>query len=745
VQIQGKKISVISPGLITPEEAYRLFYAALESVQLTVEPTGKFLRIIESNRARYTTLPFYRDNQRAPTDKRFVTKLIRLTYLDANEVNNLLLQRLKSEPGDIIPYRSTLIITDQGENIDRMSEIIRQFDVPLGRDKIWMLRVRNTSATEMAARLAEILPVAQVGTGGRRAGGSPAPVTQAAPKANAVLPPGDLMAEMTITKIVPDDRSNSLLVIAGDRAYDWLLAIVRKLDTPIEGGGDGRVHIYYCEHANCDELAATLSALTGVSVSGAAAGGARRTTTRPGATPAPIAPSPVPGGQNQQQAGQMQLFEGDVRIAFDGATNALLVMSSLKDFQALRKVIEKLDAPRKQVFVEALILEVLLTKDRTVGVGYHGGKQIDVSGEQSLLLGGFNASRSLNPAGLVTDLGGLTGALFGPALNATQSALFGSNVNIPSFGAFLKLLQTNSDVNVLSNPSLLIMNNQEGEITVGENLPFPGGLLGGFGGLPGQGGGAAGFFPQVSVNRQDVALKLKLVPSVNEHNMIRLEVQQEVSDVSNPNYNNLGPATSTRRTSTIVVARDQQTVVIGGLMADRTAETVEKIPVLGDIPLLGFFFRTTRKEVRKSNIMIALTPYVVADLGDLRRIAEKKLRDRREFIDRYSALEDKAEFESDIDYRRKRGMLEEINRTVREVELEESELRRIREREFEESTPIEIPGGDEAVPGVLPRVLPGATAPSAAPAGAPPAGAAPPPPAGAPAPAAPAAPAPTQQ
>ena len=91
------------------------------------------------------------------------------------------------------------------------------------------------------------------------------------------------------------------------------------------------------------------------------------------------------------------------------------------------------------------------------------------------------------------------------------------------------------------------MNNQEGEITVGENLPFPGGLLGGFGGLPGQAGGAAGFFPQVSVNRQDVALKLKLVPSVNEHNMIRLEVQQEVSDVSNPNYNNLGPATSTRR------------------------------------------------------------------------------------------------------------------------------------------------------------------------------------------------------
>jgi general secretion pathway protein D len=252
---------------------------------------------------------------------------------------------------------------------------------------------------------------------------------------------------------------------------------------------------------------------------------------------------------------------------------------------------------------------------------------------------------------------------------------------------FLQLLQTNNDVNVLSNPHILIMNNQEGEITVGENLPFPGAMMG-----TALTGGATGYTPYLSVNRQDVALKLKLLPSVNEHNVIRLDVEQEVSDVEAANYNNLGPATSKRSTKTTVVARDQQTVVIGGLMSDRASETITKVPILGDIPVIGFFFRSSSRDLKKTNIIIALTPYVISDLSDLRRVAEKKMRERREFIERYSSLEDRVTLEKDLDFRRKRGMLEEINKTVREMEDEERELRQIRERDgAEDSTPIEPP------------------------------------------------------
>jgi len=694
IPLQGKKVTVIAPQLITPEEAYRLFYAALESVGLTVEPSGRFLRIIESSKARFTTIPFVGANERVPNDKRFVTKLVRVAYLDTNDLTNAVLNRLKSETGDIISYRSSLIISDTAESIDRLVSIIKQFDTPsANRDKIWVIRIKNTSAIDMAGRLAEIMPVQQLGSGQRRQPGSPPP----SPSKPQPGPPGDLSTEMTITKIVPDERSNSLIVVANQRAYDWLVVLVHKLDfspeESVRGGAEGRFHVYNCANANCDELAATLSAITGVQVVGSLSTGIRRR----GSSAAPTAATPAQTQGNQSAL----MFEGDVRITFDAPTNSLLVMSSFKDFQSLRRVIEKLDAPRKQVFIEALILEVTTDKSRQVGVSYHAGKGQDIAGKQSLLLGGFNANQTLgaafDPKTLLNNMGGLSAALFGPAIDPAQTKLFGVlNVNIPSFGVFLQLLQTNNDVNVLSNPHLLIMNNQEGEITVGENLPFPGAMMGS------AIGGAGGYTPYMSVNRQDVALKLKLLPSVNEHNVIRLDVEQEVSDVESPNYNNLGPATSKRSTKTTVVARDQQTVVIGGLMSDRASETVTKVPILGDIPVIGFFFRSSSKNLKKTNIIIALTPYVISDLADLRRVAEKKMRERREFIERYSTLEDRVSLDKDLDFRRKRGMLEEINKTVREMEDEERELRQIRERdETEDSTPIE-PTAANSVPAAVP-------------------------------------------
>ena len=708
--LAGKKVTVLSPQLITPEEAYRLFLGALESVGLTVEPMGRFLRIIETGRARFSNMPFYKDGEQIHGDKRYVTRLFRFEHLDSNDVLNGLYNQVRGEQGVGVAYQGSLIVTDQAMMIQRFEEIVRELDVASTiKEKIWMVRVKNTSATEMAGRLAEIFSVQQMGMGGSRRAGAGGTVPPAPPPA----PPGqganrpqvkrpDLASQLTITKLIPDERSNQLIVVANEGAYEWLLTILKKLDVPIEGGGDGRFHIYYCANANCDELAATLAAVTGVSVVGGGTSARRNARTAvPGAAPPPVAaPTGGAGGPNQSPP---QLFEGDVRVTFDPATNSLVVYSSLKDFQSLRRVIDKLDAPRKQIYVEAMIMEVLLNKTRDVGVSYHGGLPITQGvGGDKILLGGFNAGKTLQPQAIAGDLMGLAGALFGPALDSAATRIFGTNVDIPSFGAFVKILQSNNDVNVLSTPHLLITNNQEGEISVGQRLPFPGSFGGGFGGLPGQQGGAAGLgglFPQVSVNREDVSLRMKLIPSVNEHNMIRLEVDVEVSDLLAPNFNNLGPATSKRTAKTPVYCKDQQTVVIGGLMADRVSDTVQKVPILGDIPVLGFFFRQTKKEMQKSNIIIALTPYVIDDMDDLRRVAEKKLRERREFIDRYSAAEDQAKLEGNIDYRRKRGMLEEINRTAREIDDEESALRRIRERDLmDESTPIELPGQERVTP-----------------------------------------------
>ncbi len=687
IPANSKKVTIVAPELITPEEAYRLFLGALDSVGLTVQPSGKVLRIIETVKAKSGPIPLYGEDSDVPTNESYVTRLIRVENADPNEVAQVL-GRLKGEQGDVIVYapQGALIVTDLSSNIQRMMAILKQIDQPGSGEKVWIIGVKNTSAMDMAQKLGEIFQVAKLGGKGGATTSAPPPAAGAArPKA------GDLTTEMMISKIIPDERSNQLIVIANERAYARVLTLVKKLDVPIEGG-DGRIHVYYCENANCDELAQTLGAVTGIVVTGA--GGGSRTRPRT-STPTPTAQ----GGAGQPLTGPNLLFEGEVRINFDRPTNSLIVVSSLKDYQALRRVIELLDSPRKQVFIEAMILEVTLDKERDLGASWHGIKPENLFGlnEPSLIVGGLNPANTLQPTNALGDT--MLAGILGPVLTASQAQGLGtaatSTVDIPSFGVLIKALQTNSDVDVLSNPHLLIMNNEDGEISVGQKIPFPvstlglnpaGGAAGGaLGGL-----GLGGLFPQVQ--RENVALEIKLTPHVNEHDVIRIEVDDKNSELaaSSPT---LGPSTSERSAKTVVVAKDQQTILIGGLMSDKIINSVTKIPILGDIPILGFFFRNSSKHIVKTNLIIALTPYVINDQSDLRRVLEKKMSERREFVERFGG-EERPDLESNFDYRRKRGMLEEINRAARDVEKEEKTMEDIRLHDMQdESGPVELPVG----------------------------------------------------
>jgi general secretion pathway protein D len=368
------------------------------------------------------------------------------------------------------------------------------------------------------------------------------------------------------------------------------------------------------------------------------------------------------------------------------------------------------------VFVEALILEVTLDKERDLGVSFHGAKPFSIPGldNQSLAIGGLNPGKTLFPASSLTET--MLAGVLGPVLTPDEAKNLGAGstatLDIPSFGVLVKALQTNSDVDVLSNPHLLIMNNEDGEISVGSRIPFPvstfglqgGGAPGGASPIPGF-AGLNSFFP--NVQREKVALEMKLTPHVNEHDMVRLEVDEKISELA-PGASNLGPSTSERTAKTIVVAKDQQTILIGGLMSDKVIDTVTKVPLLGDIPIIGFFFRNSTKHIVKTNLIIALTPYVISDMSDLRRVLEKKMKERREFVERFGG-EQRPNPEAEITYRKKVGMLEEINRVAREIETEKSELDVIRQRQLQdESGPIELPVG--------PNIGGGGSAPAPAPA-----------------------------
>jgi general secretion pathway protein D len=477
---------------------------------------------------------------------------------------------------------------------------------------------------------------------------------------------GSSTGESRISNIIPDDRTNSLIIIATERAYMRILEMIRRLDIPLEG--EGRIHVHYIQHGDAEEIASTLSTLIGGGSSGSSGGGGGR------------------AAQGQAAAGgggaAPDLFEGAIRVTSYAPTNALVITSSLHDYAQLRPVIDRLDSPRRQVFIEAVIMELSINRSNQLGFAFHGGVgNFPSDGALSIL--GFQASQSLNPVNQ-DSLTGLALGVRGPTIENSQQLI---GASIPGFGVVINALATTGDANVLSTPHIIAMDNVQAEITVGENIPLQtsgipsalsniSSLAGLAGAAGGQSGGLAGLASLASsglgsVPRQDVGTTIRVTPHINEADEIRMELEEEISE-RGATEGNLGVVSINRRMAkTEVMVRDQQTVVIGGLMREsvNTAET--KIPILGDIPVLGALFRRTQRNTRKTNLLLFLTPYIIRDPSDLRAIFERKMRERQEFLDRYFVFGDH-DYRPPVDYSRTRGLLAEI---ITEIDVLEEERR----------------------------------------------------------------------
>lgn len=285
-------------------------------------------------------------------------------------------------------------------------------------------------------------------------------------------------------------------------------------------------------------------------------------------------------------------------------------------------------------------------------------------------------------------LPGLATGLIGPEIEGVEDVL-GVGVSIPAFGVAIQALQTNSDVNVLSTPNIIASDNNEATIQVGENVPISTGYSAGGSLLQSYAAAAAssssttsnlgsmlGGLGGVSYKRQDVGLTLKITPHINDDEQVRLEIELEVSDIKSADPV-AGPNISKKQAATTTVVNDQQTVVIGGLLTDREVQTTKKVPVLGDIPLLGFLFRTKNTIKQKQNLLIFLTPYIIRKEEDFRYIFNRKMAERREFIERWTAF-DGRRVNPHLDWSRTSGVISEVNRVVSQAEEDEA-LRKLSE------------------------------------------------------------------
>jgi len=643
-KVRGK-VTIISPTGIPVDEAYRVFEAVLRfnGFQLVPVPGVKNLfKIMRIQEINGQPIPTYLQGGVSPPTEAYVTRLIPLQYLDVNEATNVL-NNLKSNEGKIIPYTptNTIIIIESANNLNRLLRILGQMDIPMRRPAVKIIKLKYAPSDQLAGELNQIFAEGAIGLS-ETIQPAPTPIQPGQPP----QPQGRAEMRRTTTgarnpslKIISDTRTNSLIIIAMADLMDEVLRVIDQLDISVQG--EEGIYVYYCRNAGAKDLAGTLTSLAGAGA--AATGSTRRTATgtqmggqpstaptAPGVPPPPPIQTPTASTSSQHSVVNIGILGAEVRITADEPTNSLVIVASKQDYAILLQVIKKLDIRRKQVFVEAVIIEVELDKSNSIGASFAITQNIQNNAAvfESTALGGLNSLSILPALQAGTFTSALPGGFSIGAMTKTVTInIGGTPIEIPTFSALFNALVANNNVNVLSTPNLLTTDNEEAEIVVGQNVPLPTGSTTAVGGVT-----------TTTIERQNIGIKLKVKPQISESDTVRMVLSTEISGVAQSavagiDVNTLGITTTIKSAQTTVVVDNNQTVVIGGLIQERETETWAKVPLLGDIPVLGWLFRSHTKEKDKTNLVILLTPHIVRNAADLSAITTQENRRRKRFLE----------------------------------------------------------------------------------------------------------------
>ncbi len=610
---RSAKLTMITPGTLDASEAWAVFEVGLEAMGLAAVPKGGVLEIVESAQAKEAALAIRKSFPEGGGG--VVRVLVKPKHVAVDELRGAV-ELVKSRNGVVtaLPALRALLITDDGRHVAAMKSLIHDLDRPLEGAGLWVIPVEHRPA---AALLEVITPlVAETAAAGAK--NSPASV-----------PP----------RLVADSRVNALFVVGSSADHARVAAIVEILDG--DQGDDAQMSAVRLRHARAVEVLASLQ---------------------------PLVASQGSGGGTTAGAG---VVAGPVKLSADEGTNSILVLASPRDTLAVRAMLDELDAPRRQIYIEAMVLEVSNNSSRELSSSWHLGKDSSTGG---VSLGGFQTKdfSSALPAESIANAGsGFLGGIFGKPLSST---LLGQSV--PSLGLLIKATASTGDIEVLASPHIMTVDNKTSTLSVGSNIPY----------ISRSAAATSLASTGPSIERQKVALTLKITPHVAPaetgeapgDERIRLDIELEHNQLGAVDFQGLGPTWKERKLETSVVLRDQDTFVLGGLIDERVEHNVEKIPLLGDIPVLGALFRSTKTLKEKANLLIVITPHLIDDSAAGRAVFERRMRERDEFLRARSELSTRVSAPR-VDYRRKRGLIAEIDASVRAVEAEKDALARVRE------------------------------------------------------------------
>ncbi len=581
-RVKGK-VTVISHSSLSQDEVYELFLSVLHVHNFAAVPSVEgLIKIVPNNTATKDTIRI--DSRHEVKGEEMVTRVVPVKNTPANELIPVL-RPMVAQYGSLaaVPSANSIIISDHGANIERILSIIEKID-GAESEEIEVIQLKQAWVTDIVALLENLTPVETGKASGKAAA-----------------------ASSTRVRVVADERTNRLILKGEKSARTRVRELVEKLDTPAETT-NGSTKVIYLRYAEAAKVAEILTSLVSKN--------------------AQAAPTTSKSSKNANQLTRTPTY-----IQADETLNALVVKADPSSLEELQDIIRQLDVRRSQVLIEAAIIEVKGDVGRALGVQWGFGDN-----GNNAPVGGVSFSdfgNSLNSVGAsVLSAGGST--LAAPPALADGLTLAGGKFNSKgdfSFGAFLQAVSTTSNANILSTPSIVTLDNEEAEIIVGQEVPITTGTTTATG---------SSLTPFTTTERKDVGLTLKVVPHIHEGNSIRLEIDQQSSDLSTSARDveaGANTITTKRSIKTTILAEDKEYIVLGGLVQEDDNKKITKVPLLGDIPFIGALFRSSQVEREKKNLMVFLKPTILREAkraGEISRGKYQRVRELQLEIDKRS-------------------------------------------------------------------------------------------------------------
>jgi general secretion pathway protein D len=651
---------VVASQKVTVAEGYQALLSILEANHLTVVPAGSFWKIVEASEGAHAA-PVGAADGEVPAEDRFVTYVHRLKHVRPEDLAPVL-AKLTSRDGLVLPSGSALIVTDTGLNVRRMMRILEQLDVAGAEDKVWLEPLKYAVAADVKKEIEELIDL------------KPGKDKDARREPQGVA---------RITRVVALDRPNAVLVVGTPPGYERLLELLRQIDVPQTAGG--QMHVVMLEHAEAKKLVTALTDAVSAATQGAQQG----------------------GKEAQKPLG---IFDSPVKVSAEETNNALIVTASPHDFAAIRDVIHDLDRPRRQVYIEGVVMDLSVQDTTQWGAAFNGFKDLSGSlGPGAVAYGGVNPMQSLSLPTDPTALQGMVLGLRGPSIPVPGflQSVIGTST-IPGVGFLIDASTVSQDSNIVQSPSVMTTDNTPAEFHMQLNTSLqtnaPSVALPSAPGATGA--SAASYLPYTAPAQQNygkIGPMLQVTPHLNESDDVRLDIEETISDLSpGPPQGTLGTISFIERHAlTTMTVKDGSTAVVGGLVRNTVQHTATKVPVLGDLPLIGIFFRSTNDVVGKANLVLVLTPHIIRDEGDMKRVVAKRMEERQQFLDHYALFKDDQGPSVGFDPVRGRGLIGEMREDAKKL----AEERRL----FEEATarppavhedhaPLDLPTAPGAAP-----------------------------------------------